>query len=690
MKVKGLVVGTMLALSAQACTNKETVPNNNFGIVSEGTQNKTAKIISSSLSVVDKEGVSQESKNEIKDKLDILISKIKHNPVVDEVGVLSPETKNTIESRLKKKIDGELYNQIIVVVVNSFEEYGFGSIEEMANYIGTNGKIGLEGANNGIVVLHTMKPSLYRIETASGVEGYLTDLKAGKIVRKSKEVYDKKDVNGRLNYITDEIDNVTREKSNVQEVKNEVEENNKTQIAKDKANLLDSLNTLAGILLVGFLGYKSYKGIKKLKNKKLKDKIKKQIIYLKTRIESEKQKYPDWFIQKYILEYEKSLEEMSNYSEEDLDNIIDGRNTIRGNNIYYKYINTVSNIERDIPNWVSNYQQEVEKKESKFTNFKKLSEEAQKLKVKLEQENFKIGEITIPKIETEDDDVIIFTEKLDDAISILFNVVAFLKNIPDFYRSIQGMNTRISEDFSRHKNSYSETVNQYKNIYGNEIDFDLDELKKNIDTFNGKFLEAYKQKDIPELQSLNDQSKNIFGSIEKVTSDMKREISWYNSIPNETKQRSEKLKSININPEYKKNAEAYIQKTGKREFKDFDLQGTISILNQLIIEIDSNYSQKKDLSKIKNQLIKFDDDFETIIKYMGLGEALALIIKKEQEEEERKREEQEEERRKEEERKRKEKDDNNNTFSSGLDAGGGGGWSSGGGGGFGGGGVTDD
>jgi uncharacterized membrane protein YfbV (UPF0208 family) len=56
-----------------------------------------------------------------------------------------------------------------------------------------------------------------------------------------------------------------------------------------------------------------------------------------------------------------------------------------------------------------------------------------------------------------------------------------------------------------------------------------------------------------------------------MTSDMQEQINWYNSIPNEINERTKKIKSIKTNPEYKKNAEAYIQKTGKREFKDFDL-----------------------------------------------------------------------------------------------------------------------
>jgi uncharacterized membrane protein YgcG len=683
MKVKWLVLWTMLALSAQACTNKETAPNNNVWIVSEGTKNQIAELIPSNLSIASDKWVSQESKNEIntKAKLDALISKLEHDPVVDEVWVLSPETKNKIDTRLKKKIDWELYNQIVVVIVNSFEEYWFDSIEDMANYIWNTWKIGLKWANNGIVILHTTTPSFYRIEVADWAEWYLTDLKTWRIIKESKETYKKGDVNWRLDYITDEIDKVTRKKSNVQEVEGGVKKFDKAEIAKIKAIFLDGLLAfvaLAGIWWVGFLWHK---WIQKLKNNKSKDKIKKGIIDLKTRVESEKRKYPDWFIQKYILEYEKSLEKMSNYSEKDLDNIINGFNTVGWNEIYYNHNNTIWSIERDIPNWANNYRWEVEKKESKFTDFKKLSKEAQELKLKSEWENFKIWEITIPEIH-EDADIIIFTEKLDNAISILTSGIDFLNNIPSFYSWIQWINTRISEDFSRHKNSYLETVNQYKNIYWNEIDFDLGELKKNIDTFNEQFLEAYEQKDIPKLQSLNEQSKNIFSSIEKMTSDMQEQINWYNSIPNEINERTKKIKSIKTNPEYKKNAEAYIQKTGKREFKDFDLWWTISILNQLITEINSNYSQKKDLSKIKNQLKKFDDDFETIITYMWLSEALALIIKKELAEKEAENE-RIRKRKKEQDERKKEQADDNNIFSSGLGGWGWDGWSSGWGGWFG-------
>lgn len=69
----------------------------------------------------------------------------------------------------------------MIFTVDNFSEYGFGSIEEMANSLGKDCKIGFRGENTGIIILYTKSPSLYRIENAA-TERYITDAHSKRII----------------------------------------------------------------------------------------------------------------------------------------------------------------------------------------------------------------------------------------------------------------------------------------------------------------------------------------------------------------------------------------------------------------------------------------------------------------------------------------------------------------------------
>lgn len=62
-------------------------------------------------------------------------------PLQDTIGVVQSGTREKIEDRLRA-IDTEKRHQVVVVTVKSVEEYGYGSIEEMANAIGMKCKVG--------------------------------------------------------------------------------------------------------------------------------------------------------------------------------------------------------------------------------------------------------------------------------------------------------------------------------------------------------------------------------------------------------------------------------------------------------------------------------------------------------------------------------------------------------------------
>ena len=62
------------------------------------------------------------------------------SPLVDTIGLVQGDTKQKVENRLRA-IDSQKHHQVVVVTVNNLGEYGYGSIEEMANAIGMNCKV---------------------------------------------------------------------------------------------------------------------------------------------------------------------------------------------------------------------------------------------------------------------------------------------------------------------------------------------------------------------------------------------------------------------------------------------------------------------------------------------------------------------------------------------------------------------
>lgn len=143
----------------------------------------------------------------------------------------------------------------MVVTVKNVEEYGYGSIEEMANALGNGCKVGYRGENTGVVVLYTQVPSRYRMENA-GTERYITDAQSGRILNHSKSdgVCKKEDVSCRLDDITSGIDTLIRtefpDEKAVQKIKDEVKVSDQAQANKEMTEILGNLGIGAVIVVV--------------------------------------------------------------------------------------------------------------------------------------------------------------------------------------------------------------------------------------------------------------------------------------------------------------------------------------------------------------------------------------------------------------------------------------------------------
>ena len=99
--------------------------------------------------------------------------------VNDNAEVLNDATRRSISERLKAHED-KTGDQIAVLTVPSLEGE---SIEEYAVKVFEAWKLGNKGKDNGVLIIVAPKDRRMRIEVGYGLEGTLTDLAAGRIVR---------------------------------------------------------------------------------------------------------------------------------------------------------------------------------------------------------------------------------------------------------------------------------------------------------------------------------------------------------------------------------------------------------------------------------------------------------------------------------------------------------------------------
>jgi uncharacterized protein len=99
--------------------------------------------------------------------------------VNDYAGVLSPGVARQLERQLQdfEKSDS---TQIVVLTVASLEG---AEIEEFSMRVAERWKIGQKGLDNGAILLISRADRKLRIEVGYGLEGRLTDLKTGRIIR---------------------------------------------------------------------------------------------------------------------------------------------------------------------------------------------------------------------------------------------------------------------------------------------------------------------------------------------------------------------------------------------------------------------------------------------------------------------------------------------------------------------------
>lgn len=99
--------------------------------------------------------------------------------VTDNAQILSPDTQRIITEALKAHED-KTGNQVAVLTIPSLEGEG---IEEYALNVFNGWKLGQKGKDNGILLVVAPNERRMRIEVGYGLEGTMTDGKAGSIIR---------------------------------------------------------------------------------------------------------------------------------------------------------------------------------------------------------------------------------------------------------------------------------------------------------------------------------------------------------------------------------------------------------------------------------------------------------------------------------------------------------------------------
>lgn len=145
-----------------------------------------------------------------------------HQRVIDTTNTLTPSQINTLESSLidfeKPRTDG---TQIAVLMIANLNNE---TIEQYADRVFIQWKIGKRGLDNGILLLIVKYEKRMRIEIGYGLEGTITDLMASHIIREQLAPQFKKNnyyqgIYNALSVLKEKIDNSASDFDDKQEQK---------------------------------------------------------------------------------------------------------------------------------------------------------------------------------------------------------------------------------------------------------------------------------------------------------------------------------------------------------------------------------------------------------------------------------------------------------------------------------------
>lgn len=236
--------------------------------------------------------------------------------------------------------------------------------------------------------------------------------------------------------------------------------------------------------------------------------VKKEISEFETKIEAETKKYNEWFIKKYISDVEKLLSNISNYSDEELKQILWSDEETQS------LLIQISTISQSILKWESINTELEKRRNESISNHVNLTKEVKDLKEKLEQSGFIIWKI-YEQLIYEWEDIDLVTRSVKFASVYLNNMITELNYIPYFYNSSLLFASEVNNNLEVKKIEYANLVEKYKKVNQNYQEFNFKILDEKIAKFNKGFYHTYKEKDILRLRILQSIGKNICSDLDK-------------------------------------------------------------------------------------------------------------------------------------------------------------------------------
>jgi uncharacterized protein len=175
--------------------------------------------------------------------------------VTDSAQIFTPEQLDSLTSKLNR-FESETTNQLVILTIN---ELGYETIEEYANGTFNQNRLGQEDKDNGILILFSKNDREVRIEVGYGLEPYITDAVASRIIRNTMiPKFKEEDYFGGLDLATDQIIEFLLDPEALEEFKRKIEEDSAMPLwAKIVIILFLSVFVFAG----GFVFYKGYSAL---------------------------------------------------------------------------------------------------------------------------------------------------------------------------------------------------------------------------------------------------------------------------------------------------------------------------------------------------------------------------------------------------------------------------------------------
>ncbi|MEM9075856.1 MAG: TPM domain-containing protein [Bacteroidota bacterium] len=172
--------------------------------------------------------------------------------VTDQANIFNGNQLLGMQSKLTQ-FEAETTNQLVVLTIQNL---GSETIEQYANGVFNRNKLGQEEKDNGILILFAKENREVRIEVGYGLEPYITDAVASRIIRNTMipEFKEENYFEG-LDLATDQIIEFLKDPAALEEFKAEIEEESEMGLGI-KIFLLCFLSIF--VAAGGFISYKSY------------------------------------------------------------------------------------------------------------------------------------------------------------------------------------------------------------------------------------------------------------------------------------------------------------------------------------------------------------------------------------------------------------------------------------------------